>query len=106
MATHNNVCYIHTHMTTDEVRALANLAHLAVAEDELARVAGEMDAILAYVAEVTTLADGGEVRDERPSLRNVMRDDVVTNTPGEYTERIVAQFPDKSGTSLRVKKIL
>jgi hypothetical protein len=39
-------------------------------------------------------------------LRNVFRDDVVTNTPGEYTEEIVAQFPERDGTSLKVKSIL
>jgi hypothetical protein len=35
-----------------------------------------------------------------------MRDDVVTNTEREYTDRIVNQFPDREGDSLRVKKIL
>jgi hypothetical protein len=35
-----------------------------------------------------------------------MRADVVTNTPGQYTEAVVAQFPDRAGDALRVKKIL
>lgn len=92
-------------ISRDDVKKLADLAHLAVDEGELTTLAHEMDEILAYVSEVTKLA-GEEGEREKPALRNVMRDDVVTNAEREYTERIVAQFPDREGDSLRVKKIL
>ncbi len=88
-----------------DVEKLAELSLIAVPDSELDDVAKEMGAILEYVADVNKLA-GEEGEREKPVLRNVMRDDVVTNTPGEYTKDIVAQFPDKEGDALRVKKIL
>jgi len=88
-----------------DVQKLADLAHLAVDEAELETIAHEMDEIIAYVSEVTKLASEEGER-ERPALRNVMRDDVVKNSEREYTERLVAQFPDRDGDYLRVKKIL
>ncbi len=92
-------------ISKDDVKKLAELSLLAVEERELDTLAGEIDSILGYVSEVTKLADE-EMERETPALRNVMRLDVITNKPGEYTEAIVAQFPDSDDTSLRVKKIL
>jgi len=92
-------------ISKDDVQKLANLSHLAVDENELDTIAHEMDDILAYVSEVTKLASEEGDR-EKPALRNVMRPDVVTNREHEYTDRIVQQFPDRDGDSLRVKKIL
>jgi aspartyl-tRNA(Asn)/glutamyl-tRNA(Gln) amidotransferase subunit C len=93
-------------ITKDEVQKLADLAHLAVAPDELERIAGEMDAILGYVSEIDTLSDAEVAPQETLPLRNVMREDVVHNEPGMYTEAITAQFPARDGDLLRVKKIL
>lgn len=93
-------------ISTTDVQKLADLAHVAVAPDELAKIAGEMDAILGYVSEVTKLSGEMAETSDKPILRNVMREDAVTNTPGQYTEAITAQFPDRDGNALRVKKIL
>jgi Asp-tRNA(Asn)/Glu-tRNA(Gln) amidotransferase C subunit len=35
-----------------------------------------------------------------------MRDDSVTHTPGEFTEDILNNAPDREGNYLKVKKIL
>lgn len=93
-------------LSTDDVQHLADLAHLAVAPDELLKVAGEMDAILGYVSEVTKLSGDMPATLEKPQLRNVMREDKVTNTSGQYTEAIAKQFPAREGNALKVKKIL
>ena len=93
-------------LSKTDVQRLADLAHLAVAPDELETVAGEMDAILGYVSEVTKLSNERVKTGEKPLLRNIMRADVVTNTPGQYTEKIAEQFPDREGDALKVKKIL
>jgi len=92
-------------ISRDDVQKLADLAHLAVKEEELEKVAGEMDSILAYVSDVSTLASEEGER-EKETLYNIMREDEVTNDKGEYTDDIVAQFPDKERGYLRVKKIL
>ena len=92
-------------ISQDDVQKLATLAHIAVPEGEREALAKDMDSVLGYVSEVAKLAGKEEVR-EKAELRNIMRDDVVTNKPGEYTESIVKQFPDSENNQLRVKKIL
>jgi aspartyl-tRNA(Asn)/glutamyl-tRNA(Gln) amidotransferase subunit C len=92
-------------ISKDDVQKLADLAHLAVADTELEKIAGEMDSILAYVSDVSKLASEEGER-EKDDIYNVMRDDVVTNESRQYSDDIIAQFPDKERGYLRVKKIL
>ena len=92
-------------ISKDDVQKLADLAHVAVPDAELEKIAGEMDSILAYVSDVSKLASEEGER-EKEFVYNVMRDDVVTNEPRQYTNDIVAQFPDQERGYLRVKKIL
>ena len=92
-------------ISKDDVQKLADLALVAVPDSELEKVAGEMDSILAYVSDVSKLPSEEGER-EKELVYNVMREDVVTNKTGEYTDDIVAQFPDKERGYLRVKKIL
>jgi aspartyl-tRNA(Asn)/glutamyl-tRNA(Gln) amidotransferase subunit C len=93
-------------MTREEITKLARLARIALADEELDALAGEMDAILGYVSDVRSLAIDGIAGEPTYDLVNVMRDDVVLNKPGEYTERIVSQFPTREGDLLKVKKIM
>lgn len=94
-------------ISTDDVQKLADLAHLSVSDSDAEQLAVEMEAILAYVQDVkSVVADVRGDTHEKAPLRNVMRDDVVTNEPGQYTDVVVAQFPDRDGTALKVKKIL
>jgi len=92
-------------ISRDDVAKLAELSLIAVPDKELDALAGEIDSILTYVSEVSELA-GEEGRREKPLLRNVMRDDIITNKPGAYSEAIAEQFPDREDNYLRVKKIL
>lgn len=92
-------------VTKDDVAHLATLARIRVPDGELESLAKEMDAILGYVEDVRELAGDG-VPEPEHALRNVMREDVVTNKPGSYTQRIVAQFPASERNALKVKKIL
>ena len=93
-------------ISREEVQKLAHLAHIAVEEGELDTFAREMDAILGYVSDIDTLvAKKGEAPEE-PTLYNVMRDDEVTNTPSEYTEKILSNAPATDKGFIRVKKIL
>jgi Asp-tRNA(Asn)/Glu-tRNA(Gln) amidotransferase C subunit len=39
-------------------------------------------------------------------FRNVMREDEPKHEPGTYTERIVAQFPDREGNYLAVHQVI
>ncbi len=93
-------------MTNEEVAKLAQLARIAVPEHERTALAEEMDAILGYVSDVRALVEASHDVSPVYDLENVMREDEVVNTQGEYTERIAAQFSDREGDLLRVPKIL
>jgi len=95
----------HAKATTEDVKRLAQLARVEVADENLERFATEFDSVLAYVGKLDelTLSEG----DTNQSLvRNVLRADEGAHAAGTWTERIVAQFPAKEGNSLSVKKII
>lgn len=95
----------HAKATAEDVKRLAQLARVDVADENLERFAAEFDSVLAYVGKLDelTLNEG----DTNQSLvRNVLRADEGAYAPGTWTERIVAQFPTKEGNSLSVKKII
>jgi aspartyl-tRNA(Asn)/glutamyl-tRNA(Gln) amidotransferase subunit C len=93
-------------ISKNEVKKLAELSLLAVDDAEIETLTKEIDDILEYVKDVDEIASKHTVVDEKPLLYNVYREDVVTNEPGEYTEKIVKEMPDTEGNYLRVKKIL
>lgn len=94
-----------TKATPEDVKRLATLARLDVAESDLARFATEFDSILAYVGKLDdlTLPESGR---NLSVVRNVLRADETLYESGTWTERIVEQFPAKEGNSLSVKKII
>jgi len=89
----------------EDVKRLAALARVTVAESDLARFATEFDSILAYVGKLDELTLPKNERN-LSEVRNVLRADEGVYTPGTWTERIVGQFPAKEGDSLSVKKII
>lgn len=92
-------------ITRDEVAHLAHLARLHLSEDELERMAGQLDDILAAVAEVAELA-GTEVppTSHAIGLVNVFRDDVVR--PGLSAQEALAGAPAAQDGRFRVPRIL
>lgn len=91
--------------TAEDVKRLATLARVDVADADLARFATEFDSILAYVGKLDelTLPESGR---NLSVVRNVLRTDEAPYESGMWTERIVEQFPAKEGNSLSVKKII
>ncbi|HUY62396.1 MAG TPA: Asp-tRNA(Asn)/Glu-tRNA(Gln) amidotransferase subunit GatC [Candidatus Paceibacterota bacterium] len=91
--------------TTEEVKKLAALARIAIADEDLAAFTKEFDAILAYVGQLEKLElpEAGAVK---PAMRNVMRADGEPHAPGLYTEKLAAQFPAREGDALSVKQII
>ncbi|WP_058235728.1 Asp-tRNA(Asn)/Glu-tRNA(Gln) amidotransferase subunit GatC [Devriesea agamarum] len=65
----------------DAVARLADLARIQLTDDEIARYAGEFDAIMNAVASVSEVATADVPATSHPiPLTNVMREDVVTQT--------------------------
>jgi len=99
-------------MKLEDIKKLAIMARIDMDDRELAEMANDFDSILAYVDQIKEVSAPSSstrqdlVGDEKPLLFNVMREDVATNKPGEYTEKIVAQFPESQDNYLKVKQIL
>jgi aspartyl-tRNA(Asn)/glutamyl-tRNA(Gln) amidotransferase subunit C len=92
-------------MTPETVRHLAELARIALSEDEISRLAGELSAIVDSVEAISKLALDDVVPTSHPvPLGNVFRDDVVGQTL--TTEQALAGAPDHDGSRFRVTAIL
>lgn len=92
--------------TKEEIRKLAALARITIADNELKKFTGEFDAILAYVGQLEKLDLPQDAGGERLPLRNVMRADGGPHAARAYTEKLVEQFPSREGDALLVKQII
>lgn len=97
-------------MEIKDIEKLAKLARIELTEEEKAKYLKDIGAILGYVDQIKgVLANHSEnvlAKSGPKDLNNVMREDEVKNESGANTEVIVAEFPQKQGNSLKVKKIL
>ncbi|MGU3494926.1 Asp-tRNA(Asn)/Glu-tRNA(Gln) amidotransferase subunit GatC [Xanthobacteraceae bacterium A53D] len=94
-------------MSVDQatVRRVAHLARIAVSEDELEPLKGELNAILAFVEQLADL----DVADVEPMTGVIpmelpMREDVVSD--GHYPEKILANAPEAEGGFFTVPKVV
>ena len=92
-------------ITKDEVKKVALLARLRVADEEQARLAEELSTILDYVEQLKAIS----TEDVDPTAMgldavNVFRDDVVV--PSLTAEQATRNAPDAEGGTFRVPKII
>jgi aspartyl-tRNA(Asn)/glutamyl-tRNA(Gln) amidotransferase subunit C len=94
-------------MNREDISHLATLSRIALTEEELSKLEGELSSIVSYVAVISDIAaDIAGSTPEVGPLHNVFRPDVVTNTVGEHTKTLLAEMPQTEGAFLKVKKIL
>ena len=92
-------------MTPDQVRHLAMLARIALTEEEIARLAGELGAIVDAVDKVREVATDDVVPTSHPiPLGMVTRPDEVG--PTLTSQQVLAAAPDHDGERFRVTAIL
>lgn len=92
-------------LDSETVRRVASLARIHLEEEEIARLQGELNGILAWVEQlqavdttgVEPMAGGGAT-----ALR--MRDDVVTD--GGIPGKVLANAPDRAGDYFAVPKVV
>ncbi len=92
-------------MTPDQVKHLAMLARIALTDEEIQTLAGELSAIVDAVEKVQEVATADVVPTSHPiPLGMVTRPDQVgpTLTP----QQVLAQAPDHDGERFRVSAIL
>ena len=91
-------------ITKEDIKNLANLARIEIPQEEAEKLTAEVDSILDYVGQIKDVS--GDAERKIPKLRNVLREDVVTNEEGEYTEKLLSNAPSREKNYLKVKKIL
>ena len=89
----------------DTVRRVAHLARLAVAEDEVEHLRGELNAILAFVEQLAEVdVDGVEPMTSVTPMAMKMRQDEVTD--GNIAEAILANAPAREDHFFLVPKVV
>lgn len=92
-------------ISRDDVAHLAELAHIAMSDEELARMAGELDSIVDAIASVSEVAGENIPATSHPiPLQNVFRDDVVGQTLTQ--EEALQNAPDAQDGRFKVPAIL
>jgi aspartyl-tRNA(Asn)/glutamyl-tRNA(Gln) amidotransferase subunit C len=92
-------------ITRTEVEHVARLARLALPEEELAALTGEMDAILGYVDKLNQLNTAGIVPTAHAvPLENAFREDAVTPPIG--LDKALANAPDAAEGCFRVPRVI
>jgi len=92
-------------MTPQVIRHLAELSRIALGDEEIQRLSGEMGAIVSAVEAVSQVATDDVPPTSHPlPLGNVFRDDIVGETLS--TEEALAGAPDHDGSRFRVSAIL
>jgi aspartyl-tRNA(Asn)/glutamyl-tRNA(Gln) amidotransferase subunit C len=89
----------------ETVRRVAHLARIAVAEDEVANLQGELNAILAFVEQLSEVnVDGVEPMTSVTPMAMKMRVDVVTD--GDKPNDIIRNAPAHEDHFFLVPKVI
>lgn len=89
----------------DTVRRIAHLARIAVADDEVERLRGELNAILAFVEQLSEVGVAGiEPMTSVTPLAMKKRADVVTD--GGNAEAVLRNAPAREGNYFAVPKVV
>ena len=92
-------------ITPDQVRHVAKLARLALDEQELARLGGQLESILGYVAKIGEVDVAGvEPLAHAADVKNVLRDDVVEGALP--LDKVLQNAPDTDGPFFKVPKVI
>lgn len=90
---------------TDTVRRVARLARIAVHEDELEHLSGELNGILDWVEQLQEVdVEGVEPMTSVTPMRLKRREDAVTD--GNRREDILANAPDARSGFFTVPKVV
>jgi aspartyl-tRNA(Asn)/glutamyl-tRNA(Gln) amidotransferase subunit C len=92
-------------ISNEEVARIAHLARLELSDNEIAELAGEMEAILGAVARVQEAAKSDVAPTSHPlSMSNVFRDDVVK--PSLTNDEALSGAPAQAEDRFKVPQIL
>ena len=94
-----------TRITIDEVKYVANLARLAITEEEAEKFTNQLDAIISFAEQLNELdTDHVEPTSHVLDIKNVMREDIAK--PGLPVEEVLKNAPDHENGQIRVPAII
>jgi aspartyl-tRNA(Asn)/glutamyl-tRNA(Gln) amidotransferase subunit C len=94
-----------TRITIDEVKYVANLARLAITEEEAEKFTNQLDAIISFAEQLNELdTDHVEPTSHVLDIKNVMREDIAK--PGLPVEEVLRNAPDHENGQIRVPSII
>jgi aspartyl-tRNA(Asn)/glutamyl-tRNA(Gln) amidotransferase subunit C len=92
-------------LSVDDVRKVARLARLALPEQRLQQLTGELESILHYIEKINQVdTTGVEPMAHALPVKNVLRDD--TPQPGLPLEKVLQNAPDTDGPFFKVPKVI
>jgi aspartyl-tRNA(Asn)/glutamyl-tRNA(Gln) amidotransferase subunit C len=90
---------------TTQVRHIAHLARIAIGDDEIEHISGELNAILAFVEQLSEVdVEGVEPMTSVTPMAMKQREDKVTD--GGIADEIVGNAPAKQGHYFVVPKVV
>jgi aspartyl-tRNA(Asn)/glutamyl-tRNA(Gln) amidotransferase subunit C len=92
-------------ITLDQVQQVAKLARLEIPPERLAKLTGQLESILEYVAKISEVdMSGVEPIAHALPLHNVLREDVVE--PSLPLEKVLQNAPEIDGPYFKVPKVI
>ena len=92
-------------MTIDDVRHVAKLARLALPEEKLQKLTGQLESILLYLDKIGEVDVAGvEPMAHALPVKNVLRDD--TPEPGLTLEQVLRNASETDGPFFKVPKVI
>jgi aspartyl-tRNA(Asn)/glutamyl-tRNA(Gln) amidotransferase subunit C len=92
-------------ITTEQVSHLANLARIALTDEEITKLTGELGVIIESIAKVSEVATADVPATSHPiPMANVFRPDVVGETL--TVDQALSGAPDRDGNRFKVSAIL
>lgn len=89
--------------TEKDLDNLGKLARIAIAPEEKKKMLQDMKAILGYVSEINSIS--GDMKPAKSDVRNVLREDIITNETGSKTEAILREAPHTKGDYVEVAQV-
>jgi aspartyl-tRNA(Asn)/glutamyl-tRNA(Gln) amidotransferase subunit C len=94
-----------TKITIEEVKYVANLARLAITEEEAEKFTNQLDAIINFAEQLNELdTENVEPTSHVLDIKNVMREDIAQ--AGLPVEEVLKNAPDHENGQIRVPSII
>ncbi|KAB7672457.1 Asp-tRNA(Asn)/Glu-tRNA(Gln) amidotransferase subunit GatC [Bacillus sp. B1-b2] len=92
-------------ITKEEVKHVANLARLAISEEEAEVFQKQLDAIITFAEQLNEVdTDGVEPTSHVLDMKNVLREDIPTK--GLPVEEVLKNAPDHENGQIKVPSII